>query len=159
MLQMPEPRRGSLTGDDLRVAVICSRFNQVVTDRLLHGALEALSESGVREENVGTFSVPGAVEIPVLADRVARAGGVDAIVALGAVIRGETTHYDLVCHMAADGCLRVSLDTGIPIGFGLLTCENREQALARSGIGRANKGHEAALTAIEMANLLRLCGP
>lgn len=149
------PIRGSLDGSRLRVGIVVARFNDAVTGRLLEGAIEGLREARVADGHVKTCSVPGAVEIPAAAQALARSGGIDAVVALGAVIRGETSHYDYVCRMAADGCLRVALDTGVPVAFGVLTCETEEQALSRAGSREMNKGFEAALVAVEMANLLR----
>ena len=146
--------KGSVDGRGLRVVVICARFNEEVTERLLKGAVDGLTESGVAPEDVQVLSVAGAVEIPLAAQGAIRAGSPDAVVALGAVIRGETSHYDYVCSMCADGCLKVSLDTSVPISFGVLTCENRAQALARCAPGK-NKGQEAAHVALEMVSLLR----
>jgi 6,7-dimethyl-8-ribityllumazine synthase len=147
--------RGSLDGTGLKLGIVVSRFNEDITSRLLAGALAELRALGVAEENVRTCSVPGAIEIPLAALSMARGRDLHAVVALGAVIRGETSHYDTVCGMAADGCLRATLETGLPIAFGVLTCETEEQALARSGEGESNKGREAVRVAVEMANLLR----
>ncbi len=152
---MTEPTRGSLDGRGLRLAVVVSRFNEEVTTRLLRGAGESWRELGIADTSVSVISVPGAVEIPIVARTLARSGGVDAIVALGAVIRGETSHFFHVCTMVAEGCLRAALDGGLPVAFGVLTCETEEQALARSADGAANKGWEAVRVAVEMANLLR----
>ncbi len=152
---MSDVPRGSHDGSGLRIAVIQSRFNESVTEALLRGALDALMELGVDPSQTRACSVPGAVELPVAARRFALSGDHDAIVALGAVIRGETSHYDYVCSMAADGCQRVALDTGVPVAFGVLTCDNAEQAFARCGPDESNKGREAALVAVELANLLR----
>lgn len=147
--------RGSLDGSDLRIAVIQSRFNESVTEPLLQGALEALEELDVVGERVRACSVPGAVELPLVAKQFAASGAFDAIVVVGAVIRGETSHYDYVCSMAADGCRQASLDTGVPVAFGVLTCDTPEQAFARCVPGDANKGREAARVAVELANLIR----
>jgi len=152
---MTNVTRGSLDGSDLRIAVIQSRFNESVTDPLLRGALEGLAEMGVAEEHIRACTVPGAVEIPLVAKRLAATGDFDAVVTLGCVIRGETSHYDYVCSMAADGCLQASLETGVPVAFGVLTTENAEQAFARAAPGEGNKGREAARVAVELANLLR----
>lgn len=151
---MSDTRRGALDGTDLQIAVVQSRFNESVTEALVQGAREELRELGVAEDRVIACSVPGAVELPLAAQRMAKRDDVDAVVVLGAVIRGETSHYDYVCRMAADGCLRVSLDTGVPVAFGVLTCETTDQAFARCAPGEANKGREAARVAVEMANLL-----
>jgi 6,7-dimethyl-8-ribityllumazine synthase len=147
--------RETVDGRDLRVAVVVSRFNEAVTGRLLAGARDALDEAGVPEAAQTICSVPGAIEIPVVAQALAKSGRVDAVAAIGAVIRGETSHYDHVCRVAADGCARVSLDTGVPVALGVLTCDTEEQALARSGDGASNKGYEAVMVAVEMARLLR----
>jgi 6,7-dimethyl-8-ribityllumazine synthase len=141
-----------LTGSDLAIAIVVSRYNEVVTRRLLRGALNALSERGADEPDV--FWVPGALEIPVAALALAEKGGYDAIVCLGCVIRGETFHFEVVAGQSAAGLMQVQLDTGVPITNGILTTEDREQAQARSG-PKNNKGAEAAMAAIEMANLLK----
>jgi 6,7-dimethyl-8-ribityllumazine synthase len=141
-----------LNGGDLRIAVVVSRFNEDVTKRLLRGALGALEEHGVQDPDV--LWVPGSLELPVTALALAEKGGHDAIVCLGCVIRGETFHFEVVASQAAAGIMQVQLDTGVPIAFGVLTTEDKEQALARSG-PKNNKGAEAAEVAIEMANLMR----
>ena len=141
-----------LDGTDLNIAVVVARFNEDVTKRLLRGAQEALQEHGVAEPDV--FWVPGSLELPVTALALAEKGGHDAIVCLGAVIRGETFHFEVVAMQAASGIMQVMLDTGVPIAFGVLTTDDRDQALARSG-PKNNMGAEAAEAAIEMANLLR----
>lgn len=141
-----------LDGDGLSVAVVVSRYNEDVSKRLLRGALAALEEHGVSEPDV--FWVPGALELPVTALALAEKGGHDAIVCLGCVIRGETYHFEVVADQASAGLMQVQLDTGVPVAFGVLTTEDRDQAQARSGL-KNNKGAEAALAAIEMANLLR----
>lgn len=141
-----------LDGTDLRVAIVVARFNENVTRRLLKGAQDALSKHGVEEPDV--YWVPGSLELPVTALALAEKGEHDAIVALGAVIRGETFHFEVVAMQSAQGLMQVQLDTGVPIAFGVLTTEDEDQALARSGM-KNNKGAEAAEAAIEMANLLR----
>jgi len=141
-----------LTGAELHIAIVVARYNEDVSKRLLRGALATLEEHGVEDPDV--FWVPGSLEIPVTALALAEKGGHDAIVCLGCVIRGETYHFELVAGQAAAGVMQVQLDTGVPITFGVLTTEDREQALARSG-PKNNKGAEAAEAAIEMANLLR----
>lgn len=141
-----------LDGAELSIAVVVSRFNEDVSKRLLRGALDALGERGVEEPDV--FWVPGSLELPVTALTLAEKGGYDAIVCLGCVIRGETYHFEVVAGQAAAGIMQVQLDTGVPVSFGVLTTEDRDQALARSG-PKNNKGAEAAEAAIEMANLLR----
>jgi 6,7-dimethyl-8-ribityllumazine synthase len=141
-----------LDGAELAIAVVASRFNEDISKRLLRGALDALGEHGVEEPDV--FWVPGSLELPVTALTLAEKGGYDAIVCLGCVIRGETYHFEVVAGQAAAGIMQVQLDTGVPVAFGVLTTEDRDQALARSG-PKNNKGAEAAEAAIEMANLLR----
>ena len=141
-----------LDGSELNIAIVASRFNEDVTKRLLRGAQQALNEHGVEEPDV--FWVPGSLELPVTALALAEKGAHDAIVCLGAVIRGETFHFEVVAMQSAAGLMQVQLDTGVPIAFGVLTTEDRDQALARSG-PKNNKGAEAAEVAIEMANLLR----
>ena len=141
-----------LTGGELRIAVVVSRFNEDISKRLLRGALAALEEHGVQDPDV--LWVPGALELPVTVLALAEKGNHDAIVCLGSVIRGETYHFEIVAGQAAAGIMQVQLDTGVPVAFGVLTTEDKEQALARSG-PKNNKGAEAAEVAIEMANLLR----
>lgn len=141
-----------LSGDDLAIAIVVARFNEDVSKRLLGGALTALEEHGVKDPDV--FWVPGSLELPVTALALAEKGGHDAIVCLGCVIRGETYHFELVAGQAAAGIMQVQLETGVPITFGVLTTEDKDQALARSGL-KNNKGADAAEAAIEMANLLR----
>ena len=144
----------NLDGKDLRIAIVVARFNEDVTRRLLKGAQEALQKHGVNETEIDLFWVPGSLELPVTALALAEKGAHDAIVALGAVIRGETFHFEVVAMQSAQGLMQVQLDTGVPIAFGVLTTDDRDQAFARSG-PKNNKGAEAAEAAIEMANLLR----
>jgi 6,7-dimethyl-8-ribityllumazine synthase len=144
---------GKLRGEGLRIGVVCSRFNQLITDRLHEGALDAFRRHGVADDAVDTVWVPGAFEIPVAALRLARSGAYQVIVTLGAVIRGATGHYDLVAAQCAAGVMRASLDTGVPVIFGVLTTETIEQAIERAGTKAGNKGFDAAMAAIEMANL------
>jgi 6,7-dimethyl-8-ribityllumazine synthase len=141
-----------LSGGELAIAVVVSRYNERVSRRLLRGALNALQERGVEDPDV--FWVPGALELPVIALTLAEKGGYDAIVCLGCVIRGDTFHFEIVAMQSAAGLVQVQLDTGVPIANGILTTEDLEQAQARSG-PKSNKGAEAAEAAIEMANLLR----
>jgi 6,7-dimethyl-8-ribityllumazine synthase len=148
--------RGSVEGAGLKIAVIISRFNEKITDRLLEGALKALADSGVAPDDITVVSVPGAVEIPGVASKLA--GRVDAIVTLGAVVRGETEHFTYVCKAAQEGVTAVALQSGIPITFGVLTTENSAQALARSGGEKGHKGYDVAREAVEMANLYKLIG-
>jgi len=144
--------RPNLDGTDLRIAIVVARFNEDVTRRLLRGAQEALKQNGVEDPDV--YWVPGSLELPVTALALAEKGGHDAIVCLGAVIRGETFHFEVVAMQSAAGLMQVQLDTGVPIAFGVLATEDKDQALARSG-PKSNKGADAAETAHEMANLLR----
>jgi 6,7-dimethyl-8-ribityllumazine synthase len=150
-----ESFEGSLVGDGLRIAIVASRFNDLITRRLLDGALDTLRRSGVADGDVAVAWVPGAVEIPVAAGRLAASGRYDAVVTLGAVIRGATSHYDHVCSMVASGVARVALDADLPVVFGVLTTDTIEQAIERAGTKAGNKGADAAQTAIEMATLLR----
>lgn len=151
---MIHQRCGSSHGTGLRIAIIQSRFNEPVTDALARACVEELRLLGVPGESIELIGVPGAVEIPLVARVLGERRLHHAIIALGAVIRGDTSHYDYVCKMAADGCLAASLATGVPVIFGVLTCETPLQALDRSGPGDDNKGREAARAAVEMANLL-----
>ena len=141
-----------LDGSDLRIAIVVARFNEDVTKRLLKGAQDALKEHGVEDPDI--YWVPGSLELPVTALALAEKGAHDAIVCLGCVIRGETFHFEIVAMQAAAGIMTVQLDTGVPIMFGVLTTDDRDQALARSG-PKNNKGADAAEAAIEMANLLQ----
>jgi 6,7-dimethyl-8-ribityllumazine synthase len=147
-----KPTPEDLDASDLRVAVVASRYNLDVSKRLLRGALQALEECGAPDPEV--VWVPGAVEIPLAALTLAESGSVDAVVALGCVINGETAHFQYVCDQCAAGLMQVNLDTGVPCSFGVLTTFDRDQAMARSG-PKNNKGAEAAETAVEMANLIR----
>jgi 6,7-dimethyl-8-ribityllumazine synthase len=146
---------GSPSGAGLRVGIVASRFNELIGQRLLDGARNALRRAGVADDDVAVAWVPGAVELPLVARRLAESGRVDAVVTLGAVIRGETDHYDHVCGIAASGVARASADTGVPVTFGVLTTDTLEQALQRVGGKVGNAGADAASAAIEMATLLR----
>ncbi|HLI53457.1 MAG TPA: 6,7-dimethyl-8-ribityllumazine synthase [Acidimicrobiales bacterium] len=145
---------GELTGAGLKVAVAASRFNETITLRLLDGAVDGLRRHGVAASSIDVAWAPGAFELPLVAHRLAATGDYDAIVAVGAVIRGATGHYDLVAGQCAAGLQRVQLDTGVPVAFGVLTTDTVEQAVERSGTKAGNKGFEAAMTAIEMASLI-----
>ncbi|MFN2389786.1 MAG: 6,7-dimethyl-8-ribityllumazine synthase [Actinomycetota bacterium] len=151
---MTRVNEGRLAGRHLRVAVVASRFNETISKRLVDGALDCLLRHEVADDDISVTWVPGAFELPLAAARHAASGEVDAVVCLGAVIRGETPHFDHVAGQAAQGILRASLDTGIPIAFGVLTTEDAAQAADRAGGKLGNKGFEAAQVAIEMANLL-----
>ena len=146
---------GRLRGDGLRVAVVASRFNGLVTERLVTGARDALVRHGVDSGSITDAWVPGALELPLVAQRFAASGDHDAVVCIGVVIRGSTDHYTHVATQCAAGLARVQLDTGVPVVFGVLTTETLDQALERAGAKLGNKGFEAATTAIEMADLLR----
>jgi 6,7-dimethyl-8-ribityllumazine synthase len=146
---------GRLDATGLRIGLLASRFNETITKSLLDGALSALRRHGLDDASITVAWVPGAFELPLAAKRLAASGEFDAVVCLGAVIRGATTHYDYVCSQAASGIARASLDTGVPIIFGVLTTETIEQAIERSGTKAGNKGFDSAVAAIEMADLLR----
>lgn len=146
---------GQLNGKGLKIGVVVSRFNDLITGRLLDGAQDALRRHQVGEDDVDIAYVPGAFELPIVAKKMAQTGKYDAVVTLGCVIRGATSHYDYVCNEAAKGIAKASDDTGIPVIFGVLTTENIEQAIERAGTKAGNKGAESAVGAIEMANLLR----
>jgi 6,7-dimethyl-8-ribityllumazine synthase len=139
-----------------RVALVCAKFNGAITVRLLDGALSGLKDSGVSLDTVDVAWVPGAVELPLAASRLLWSGGYDAVIALGAVIRGDTAHFDFVAGECAAGLQRVALDTGVPVIFGVLTTDTVAQAQDRAGPGPTNKGYEAAVTALEMVGLLEL---
>lgn len=145
--------RGEPVADGRRFAIVVSRFNELVTERLLIGAKTCLEQHGAGHDDVDVFSVPGAWELPIAAKLAAESGQYAAIIALGCVIRGETPHFDYVAGPAADGLAHVSLSSGIPVAFGVLTTEDAAQALARAGGREGNKGWDAALTALEMADL------
>ena len=146
-----QPMEWKVNARGLKFAIVAARFNEKITQRLLDGAREALKRAGADVPDV--YQVPGAFELPLAAQMLARTGNYDAIIALGAVIRGETPHFDYVAGEAARGLQQVALDTGVPVAFGLLTTDTYEQAEARAGGQHGNKGHDAAMTAIEMAQL------
>jgi 6,7-dimethyl-8-ribityllumazine synthase len=146
---------GRLDAAGIRVAIVVSRFNELVTKQLLAGALDCLRRHGAADDAVSVAWVPGAFEIPLVAQRLASSGSVDAVICLGAVIRGATAHFDYVAGQAAAGVARAALDTGLPVIFGVLTTDSIEQALERAGTKAGNKGWDAALAAIEMASLWR----
>lgn len=152
---MPKTFEGGLSASGLKFAVIVSRFNSFVTERLLAGALDALARSGADMEQVEIVKTPGSWEIPLVAAELARQKRHDAIICVSAVIRGETPHFDYVAGQAAAGIAKVSADTGVPVAFGVLTTNTFEQAIDRAGGKGGNKGFDAAMAAIEMANLMR----
>ena len=146
---------GKLVASGIRVGIVAARFNEFITSKLLSGAMDGLVRHAVREEDVHVAWVPGAFEIPLIASKMAKSGKYDAIICLGAVIRGSTSHYDYVCSEVSKGIAAVGLDSGIPVLFGVLTTENIEQAIERAGTKAGNKGYDCALSAIEMVNLIR----
>ena len=146
---------GFITGKGLKFGIVVSRFNEFITSKLLGGALDTLHRHETREEDIDVAWVPGAFEIPMTAKRMAESKKYDAILCLGAVIRGSTTHYDYVCNEVSKGVAQVGLTTGVPTIFGVVTTENIEQAIERSGTKAGNKGSDAAMSAMEMANLLK----
>ncbi|MCG7473102.1 6,7-dimethyl-8-ribityllumazine synthase [Staphylococcus aureus] len=146
---------GKLIGKDLKVAIVVSRFNDFITGRLLEGAKDTLIRHDVNEDNIDVAFVPGAFEIPLVAKKLASSGNYDAIITLGCVIRGATSHYDYVCNEVAKGVSKVNDQTNVPVIFGILTTESIEQAVERAGTKAGNKGAEAAVSAIEMTNLLK----
>jgi len=146
---------GNLDGKGLRIGLVVSRFNDFISERLLQGALDCLMRHGVLEQDILIVRVPGAFEIPVAARRLAQSGKHDAVVCVGCVIRGETSHYEQMCAEVARGVASVALEAGLPVTFGVLTTENLHQAIERAGAKAGNKGWDAALAAIEMVSLFR----
>ncbi len=146
---------GNLIGTDLKVALVASRFNELLSARLVSGAMDALTRHDVAESDVDTAWVPGAFEVPLVAKKLAESGRYDAVVALGVIIRGGTPHFEYVASEVAKGVAKASLDSGVPIAFGVITADTIEQAVERAGTKQGNKGWEAASAAIEMANLLK----
>jgi 6,7-dimethyl-8-ribityllumazine synthase len=152
---MPTNFEGRLIGEGLRFGVVVSRFNEFITNKLLGGAIDALVRHGVSEQDVDVAWCPGAFEIPLVAKRLAKSGRYDAVLCLGAVIRGSTPHFDYVAAEVSKGVAHVSLESDVPCIFGVLTTDTIEQAIERAGTKAGNKGFDAAVTGIEMANLLR----
>lgn len=146
---------GKLVSQNIRVGIVAARFNEFIVSKLLSGALDALSRHDVKESDIEVAWVPGAFEIPLIAAKMANSGKYDAVICLGAVIRGSTTHYDYVCSEVSKGIAHVGLYSGIPVMFGVLTTENIEQAIERAGTKAGNKGYDSAMSAIEMVNLIR----
>lgn len=147
--------QGTFDGTGLRVGIVAARFNDFIVERLFRAALDALVRHGVRDADVTIVRVPGGLEIPLAAQRLAGSGTVDAVVTLGCVIRGETVHFDHVCSEVSRGVSLAALDTGVPVTFGVVAAENLEQAIERAGAKAGNRGWDAAVAAIEMATLLR----
>ena len=145
---------GKLVAHGMKVGIVAARFNEFITAKLIGGALDGLKRHGVPEEAIHLAWVPGAFEIPLVASKLANSGKYDAVICLGAVIRGSTSHYDYVCNEVSKGIAAVSLESGVPVLFGVLTTENIEQAIERAGTKAGNKGYDCAVSAIEMVNLL-----
>ena len=146
--------KGNLIAQGLKFGIIVSRFNELVTSKLLDGAIDCLKRHGTNDEDIEIFYSPGSFEIPLIAEKLAQTGKYNAVICLGAIIRGETPHFDYIASEVSKGIAQVQLETGIPIAFGIITTDDVEQALNRSGMKNGNKGWDAALTAIEMANLI-----
>ena len=146
---------GNLVAEGIRVGVVCARFNEFIVSKLLSGCEDVLVRHGVREEDIAVAWVPGAFEIPLIASKMAKSGKYDAVIALGAVIRGSTNHYDYVCSEVSKGVANVALASDVPVMFGVLTTDTIEQAIERAGTKAGNKGAECAQGAIEMVNLIR----
>jgi len=155
MTLKPQVTRGRLNAAGLRIGIVVSRFNNFITDRLLAGALEALEQAGAGEQQIEIVRVPGSLEIAIAAKKLAAAGRVDSIICIGCVLRGETSHYDYVCSETARGIQIAQLDTGVPMAFSVLTCDTLEQAIDRAGLKSGNKGYDAGMSAVEMAQLSR----
>lgn len=151
----PANVRGGLSAAGLRIGVVASQFNNFITDRLLAGALDALQQAGATEEQIQIVRVPGSFELPIAAKKLAASGRFDSIICIGCVLRGETSHYDVVVSETARGIQLAQLDTGVPLIFCVLTCDTLEQAIDRAGLKSGNKGYEAGLAAVEMAQLVR----
>ncbi|WP_137790570.1 6,7-dimethyl-8-ribityllumazine synthase [Bacillus sp. E(2018)] len=149
---------GHLVGTGLKVGIVAGRFNDFISDKLVSGAQDAFKRHGISEDDVDIAWVPGAFEIPLIAKKMADSGKYDAVITLGAVIRGSTPHFDYVCNEAAKGVAQASMTSGVPVIFGVLTVDSIEQAIERAGTKAGNKGWEAAVSAIEMANLTRQLG-
>ena len=146
---------GSLVAKQARIGIVAGRFNEFITSKLIAGAVDALKRHDVDEDKIDLAWVPGAFEIPLIASKMAKSGNYDAVLCLGAVIRGNTSHYDYVCAEVSKGIAHVSLETGIPVMFGVVTTENIEQAIERASTKAGNKGYDVAVGAIEMINLIK----
>lgn len=144
-----------VASEGMRVGIVASRFNEIIVNKLLGGAVDGLVRHGVAEDNITATWVPGAFEIPVVASKMASSGKYDAVICVGAVIRGDTSHYDYVCNEVSKGIAQAGINSGIPVLFGIVTTENIEQAIARAGSKAGNKGYDCALSAIEMVNLMK----
>ena len=146
---------GMIVANGAKIGIVAARFNEFIVSKLVSGAEDALLRHSVNSDDISVAWVPGAFEIPITAQKMAQSGKYDAIICVGAVIRGDTSHYDLVCNESAKGIAQVELATGIPVLFGVITTENIEQAIARAGSKAGNKGYDCALSAIEMVNLMK----
>ncbi|MCI8727377.1 MAG: 6,7-dimethyl-8-ribityllumazine synthase [Hungatella sp.] len=146
---------GKLVSKEIRIGIVAARFNEFITSKLLSGAVDGLLRHDVQEKDIHVAWVPGAFEIPLIASKMAKSGKYDGVICLGAVIRGATSHYDYVCNEVSKGIAAVSLESGVPVMFGILTTENIEQAIERAGTKSGNKGYDCALGVIEMVNLIR----
>ena len=146
---------GKLISQNIKIGIVAARFKEYINAKVLSGAMDGLLRHGVNEDDVHVAWVPGAFEIPLIASKMAKSGKYDAVICLGAVIRGSTSHYDYVCNEVSKGIAAASFETGIPVLFGVLTTENIEQAIERAGTKAGNKGYDCALSAIEMVNLIR----
>ena len=146
---------GKLVSDGIKIGIVAARFNEFIVSKLIAGARDALLRHDVKEDDIDLAWVPGAFEIPLIAKKMAESGKYDAVICLGAVIRGATSHYDYVCNEVSKGIASVSLSSGVPVLFGVVTTENIEQAIERAGTKAGNKGYDSAMAAIEMVNLVR----
>lgn len=146
---------GKLVSHDMKIGIVAARFNEFIVAKLIAGATDALTRHEVKEEDIDLAWVPGAFEIPLIAKKLADSGKYDAVICLGAVIRGATSHYDYVCNEVSKGIAQISLNSGIPVLFGVVTTENIEQAIERAGTKAGNKGYDSAMAAIEMVNLIK----
>lgn len=146
---------GKMVSDGIKIGIVASRFNEFIVSKLLSGAVDGLKRHNVNDNDISVAWVPGAFEIPLIASKMAKSGKYDAVICLGAVIRGSTSHYDYVCNEVSKGVANVSLNSDIPVLFGVVTTENIEQAIERAGTKAGNKGYDCALSAIEMVNLIR----
>ena len=155
---MPKVLEGKIDAKGLKFGLVVSRFNDFINDRLLGGALDALTRNGADEKNLSIVKVPGAFEIPLAAKKMANSGMYDAVICLGCVIRGATPHFEYISAEVSKGIAKVSLDSGVPVSFGVITVDNLEQAIERAGTKAGNKGWDAALAAIEMINLFKTMG-
>jgi 6,7-dimethyl-8-ribityllumazine synthase len=152
---MPKTLEGSLSAKGLKIAIVVSRFNDFISERLLGGALDTLVRSGAEDKDILVVRVPGSFEMPLVVSRLAASKSHDAVICLGAIMRGSTPHFDYVAGEVAKGIARVSLENGLPVAFGIITADTLEQAIERAGTKSGNKGRDAALSAVEMANILK----